>query len=1050
MMKNQSQVDEAISLLACLCQWHKFPQIRTKLARSTPNWKDIHSPIQAELSQRKYRRWQHLVTFWQVQGPALLQHAQTRSLIDHSLAGQIAETAGQLGLPQELQLASENASQMQALFIKASSWGVNYGITCPMQLRQLKFQDLFPPMHLSARLADAAILSSAQLALEATQHWLSQKLALQEVLPIWAEISFPDTVKLIDESASLAFVGAVLQRVFEMESPTLAFSGLVRRDSGLIEPVQGFDLPYGKLEAAFDAGLTRIVLPFGTALNALPEAGICLKSLSDTHFIYWLASAPEDSLEIFLVKDLEDLFEACFASADLNRVVRQFKQDSLRLNPPHLGLPGLEHWRQWLSGLLPILPTTLSPVYTALSESVSIAYELTNAGINDRQAWLDCHQQLKTILEQSLLYLMKMITAHVLERAQSQSLLQAFQAASQDLQFQAWLDLLQRTEIQQWLDSMPSTFRSSVRLLNHFCRSVFEQEAAIETDTIWAELRFLIHSLHLPVLFQPDWLVDFEQILSEHLTQSDQAALFSESGSKLHTEQTQDSADPENYAQKLLTQNQPEQALAVYFETGLGFFNKGFTEQAIPFFEKAAAILTTWPVLKMNGSQLFHYLGQSALLTQKKEQAESYFQEELSLARTTQNVGAIVVSLCDIAQVSAPVEAELCLNQARELAEQLAEPDLKVRVYRALGQLISEQRSFQEGQPWFFKALGQSEPQSLAMADTLAAMSYESIRAGQSDMAENDLLTCRQIYSVNQAQAGLASVYHRLGAVCFYQQAYKRAHYYFSEAQTYLSNTGNLKQLTQVKHNLGLLAEALKDYSQAIQIFNDNYDLANQLDDDRIAGLALNQLASLKLKLRDTDAAGRHLFEAERLLIQAKDYRGLAYVKLNFGLLKLLENETQAAEIYLMTARERFNEFQDIMAQDLVTLRLGHCYWLQKKYTEAESLYQVVLQSRKILDAKQKDGLERAYLALGVSKLMQKDLPAAENYLKQAVDILMNTREIPVLAIAVHNQMILAKMQSKFTQAHKIKTDRDMLIGIDRYQITRELSQSEQAFMLFD
>jgi hypothetical protein len=1679
-------IAEILSALSGLSQLHKHPRIRSQLDQLLPHWQNLRPTSVSELTPRQWRRWQLLSQFWQTHGEALIQQASRRGQISPERAKDIWALGQNLAVPANANIIPAGLTACTALFITRSGQSDVYGTTCGLELRQLKYTDRFPPLHLSARFADAAILSSGHLALEATGLWLGKKLALEDAFPLWAEVAFPDHVRLMDESASLAFVGAVLQRLFEHEEPGQAFSGLVRRDTGQIEPVQGFDLPYGKLEAAFDAGVKNLFLPLGTPLQALPEAGIRLKKIHDRQFHYFFDLAPEDALIIDLVSDLDGLFAACFGGDKLKNLSRQLQNLPANTQNFQLSLPGLPAWRGLESRLLPLLPEALAEEFKALSQAFVQAHELTMAGLNHRPAWLECSQKLEAWHRQSLhfmgMYLLSLALLNAESRDQ-ESLFQALRALPSPLPVAPLLALLRSGPFKRSLNQ-PEIAESLARLLA-FVSSLSCENPENGPEAIWARFRFMLNSLNLPILFAPlsldvqgsvwvsseqtgklplalfkrpeqdnvsedksrqnkarqnkqfefllfdgmseqtpyyrflnreerqacpnacpnlsetplewirhfpaslksqgskqsfalteqlqvrvrlrnpgplpmaevqwtellpqglssnpiqvswkgplaagesveiDYLLDIPQageylypeaqlqyryqkgmpfapapmaaqtleirsieppqiVLQRKLTpfppqtgaaltlsltlnnhssalaqalnwerdqllpfgfesnaplpflprqlapfeckvlnldltarvpglqvlpalhlhysdlqgqtftsdlpaesveiafhpyfssevqgqtlekmagllrqgtvkglylwgprgqgkrellqswnhelfclelkcgefnqgsaanvfyerllslalaqpsfasqdlsllhrailaqdphtdidaeqvfqaalrllkdlgqiwprvllkiydleslspsdltfvkalirQTDDCVFFCLTGSAMHLPETlsklglielplpplgldaikcilaelfpnhhfpadlaqnlervsagnqfylqetlvwlvqqqwlqfspetgwnftqthselpiptklekmiqsdleslpelsqilqlaaylgasfelkdlaailqkpagqiqaslenalrkqiltessyqqyqfshplyqeqlkrlaqdkasrihlllatyfeqQTGADPERCAHHFLASGKVDQALKACFLAGQSARRQGRLESAFGWYQKTHHLLSQYPAKQVEWIELYRELSQVALLSQDREQAEAYCMQSETLARESQNPLLIATCLIDKATLEEPSPALAILEQARVLAEQSGHQALLFRVYKALAERTAEIRAYSESQPLFYKALGHSVPQSLEMAELLETMSYAAIRAGQIQMAENDLLVSKQIYAQHQHASGLASVYNRLGAACFYQQEFKRARYYFGESKTYLEQTGNLLRLSHVNHNLGLLSETLRDYAQAHDIFSQNRALSQRLGDARIEGLALNQRASVALKMGELQAAHADLQQAQYLLQKAEDRRGLAYVDLNLGLYGLLSGDLGLAHSHLLTAQVAHSEVQDIMGQDLVTLRLGHFYWLSGQVEQAETHYAICKASREVLDAKQLDGLERVYHALGVVAFGRDELQAAYDYFKLAEGILLKTRELSHLAKVFHNLMRVALQRDQLDQALKLKRDRDMLIQIDPYHRSSYLLAETSLALILD
>lgn len=1673
---------QMLSMLSTLCQLHT-PRGQ-KTAQYLPYWQSALPFSPEPLSPRQWRRWQSLYHYWQAQAETLLSHALRRKILQASEAEAIRALNTQLAPPKDPEWHSPAQVPSTALFIATTPWGESYGTCCPLELRQLRYQDRFPPLHLSARFADAAILSSGHLALEALSQFLGHKLALNQDFPLWAEIAFPDHIRLVDESASLAFAGAIMQAILAPEEHGQAFSGLVRRDSGQIEPVQGFDLPYGKLEAAFDYGLSAVYLPQNTPLNALPAAGIRLKQEADGVFRYFLDCRPEDVLNIYLVSDLETLYQSAFAAQAGPRLKTLLNRAPEAM--PQAGLPGLYAWTLLEERLQNILPAVLQPPLAAFGLSFQQAHELSSAHLPHEAAWLETQHRLQDFL-QALLHLLSAVVASVCLRVgsgkQIEALLDLLRTWSHPNLASAWPKLLRDERVQQLLQRfLPETVTPLERLLN-FKAQLTHQSHAQSVATFWEELRYLLHSLGLPELqpllqiqphgdgvglrvprfqeapldlpllrttgetlslyagletdsqgqplavyqnlthssrqrfaaacpllprqplhferqFEPahrqgehsyqlpqpkpvqvhcrlsntsylplkkvqlreplppdlsvapalpnwqgelapgasvdlhytlqapqpgtwqlpppelsytlpgetqshfvaaspdtqpvqlhfeahqqpkivlrrhwktswplhtrqafqvvlqlenthaqaahklrwqsgllppewEWLVpeprlplelpaytslelsltlqthlpgqiewpplklsytgpdgslcestlpaetvpiafnsqlpaagrqeiytwiqtqaeqpdcqgiylygpggsgkkhclqhwpapglrlelagdpylnlpgetlrrlliqvlqaleplalreeerkdtdllkrflresssnsDQESLLLAALARSlqllaqqhgrvwvqvfhlelldplslkllrylilqaqlsqDQALFFLLSGQPnqvpeilaqlpLHSRELpslkaadiqallgevfpaqdfpaelsqrlleltggllfflqetlaalvengqiyrtegvwkslppteftiperieqlvlkevqaaqsalpalkmaavlglefsltelagslqQSPAEVETqlkaafqhmilhrqsrqhwrfshplYQQVLYQFCQPEQqalhrsvaryleslpapspevlashyrragepqlALRSCFLAGKQHFQQGMLELAQRWLQECAEWLQEEPELENSYADTHRMLGEIARQTSQRSQARDYFLHFLQLARSRQSGSDICRGLLALASVSTPEESAALLEQALGLAEQLQQPELQYQAQQQMAIHLAETRSLEAARPHFFKALGHCQPESLEQARVLESMGYETIKAGQSEVAENDLLISKQIYAQHHNIQGLASVYNRLGACSFYQQEWQRAEHYFSESKKYYERGGNRLRLAHVQHNLGLLAEARRHYDAAETYYRENAILAAHLQDPQLEAFSRLQLGSVYLKIRDFGRASAALAHAEVLLETFSDPRGQAYLKANQGLLALFEGRLPAAGTYLQTAAQDFEPLQDIMGQDLVMLRLGHFHWLSGQLEAAEEDYLRCLASRQNLDRREEDGLERVYHALALIACQRQQWSEARSYFAKAEKILVKTREVSHLAMVAYNQMRLAQEEQDLETALSCKHKRDVLMGLDRYRISQELLRCEGFYTILD
>ncbi|HEY9843070.1 MAG TPA: hypothetical protein V6D23_21560, partial [Candidatus Obscuribacterales bacterium] len=329
--------------------------------------------------------------------------------------------------------------------------------------------------------------------------------------PLWAEAAFADTVRLVDESASLAFVGAVLQRMFADPAPPdedrrSAFSGIVRRDSGRIEPVQGFELPYGKLEAAFDAGVRELFLPRGTPLGALPQAGILLQKQTEAHYRYSFADQPDDGMQIHLLADLEELFLAACYTRLPDAVSRRLEQLPLSLGAAE-AMPALAHWQAFATRLEAHLPALLLPGFTRLTRSYRQACELARAGL--AASWPEVARDLHSFCTQLLWVLTDLLASLGLQTGSwqaRQQLLNRLQPLRHPVPASELLALLDAPEMKQVLEQNLPLPGEQVQTLLGFIRALFagppDPQADAGRESLWKQIRFLIQSPALPELFQ--------------------------------------------------------------------------------------------------------------------------------------------------------------------------------------------------------------------------------------------------------------------------------------------------------------------------------------------------------------------------------------------------------------------------------------------------------------------------------------------------------------------------------------------------------------------
>ncbi|HEY9841104.1 MAG TPA: hypothetical protein V6D23_11655, partial [Candidatus Obscuribacterales bacterium] len=178
-----------LHILSFLCQLQSPRGERSRLAELIGRWQaELTADSVYTLTSRQLRRWRLLDNYWREHGGELIQHGFGRGFLNPELVTAL----GQLSLapPVAFELIEAVPAACTALFVTPFAWGEQHGTSQQMELRQLRYLDRFPPLHLSARVADAAILSAGNLALEALSQWLGRRLALEEDFPLWAEAAF--------------------------------------------------------------------------------------------------------------------------------------------------------------------------------------------------------------------------------------------------------------------------------------------------------------------------------------------------------------------------------------------------------------------------------------------------------------------------------------------------------------------------------------------------------------------------------------------------------------------------------------------------------------------------------------------------------------------------------------------------------------------------------------------------------------------------------------------------------------------------------------------
>jgi len=395
-----NQCPLALHILSLLTVLHTPRGECSRLAERIPYWqKALCSPPESPFPHRLMRRWHLLYKYWLKTRDAHLNHSFRRGHITENLVEQIVALTPQLA-PLSIEQAFRPAleEQLWACFITPYPWGENYGIAYPLTIRRVAAEERIPPFHLSARIQDAALIAAGNLAIESLGLALGKRLGLNAAYPLSVDVAFPDDLRLTDESASLAFALAALKELIHYQGLGLAASGIVLRDSGLVQQVQGFELPYGKLEACFDVGLKHLILPWNTPLYESPKAGIHCEEISAGNYIYFFADQPKDQMRISWVKNIDQAI-AYFDLKDMGALKNQLRARSLQKKK--------SSFSEWESVYLRL--EQAYPEWLAVSFKVYFQFfrDLFEFPSHETQDWLDILRLQSNWVRAWLIYLLQ-------------------------------------------------------------------------------------------------------------------------------------------------------------------------------------------------------------------------------------------------------------------------------------------------------------------------------------------------------------------------------------------------------------------------------------------------------------------------------------------------------------------------------------------------------------------------------------------------------------------------------------------------------------------
>lgn len=88
-------------------------------------------------------------------------------------------------------------------------------------------------------------------------------------------------------------------------------------------------------------------------------------------------------------------------------------------------------------------------------------------------------------------------------------------------------------------------------------------------------------------------------------------------------------------------------------------------------------------------------------------------------------------------------------------------------------------------------------------------------------------------------------LYERIGSIYYGQMNYVRAYHYFKQARENFQVSDSLRKETEATLDMAASSYRQKDLERAIRLYSAALDLADEQADERLAGAALSNLASL-------------------------------------------------------------------------------------------------------------------------------------------------------------------------------------------------------------
>jgi len=296
-----------------------------------------------QLAPRQLTHWQTLSAKWQAHQP------------DSALTGLLQATQQNVRAILA-QSTSATFPSFQGLFVKDC-----LGYTHQIQIRYVDMNGQ-PTMgdemvEVCGDLRDRGdFLNTLKLALRHLTRWIHQNLKCRIFLSVDLEMPDHGPVAFGDGSAGLLMLTGILGLLLNREPFLYSASGMVYKDRDDFGAVEGFELPYGKLEAAFDAGVEKLIVPscmkqtIRRELGNANAMGVQISEISEQVYQYAIGN---ETMQIIFVNDLNDILSRVY-QLDPENLLPEFRIKLLDPTPPTLQKHVLK--KQFIAQLNPAEP----------------------------------------------------------------------------------------------------------------------------------------------------------------------------------------------------------------------------------------------------------------------------------------------------------------------------------------------------------------------------------------------------------------------------------------------------------------------------------------------------------------------------------------------------------------------------------------------------------------------------------------------------------------------------------------------------------------------
>ncbi len=247
----------------------------------------------------------------------------------------------------------------------------------------------------------------------------------------------------------------------------------------------------------------------------------------------------------------------------------------------------------------------------------------------------------------------------------------------------------------------------------------------------------------------------------------------------------------------------------------------------------------------------------------------------------------------------------------------------------------------------------------------------------------------------------LSSTYHQLGIVAQQLREYSQAQDYYQQALKIKIEYGDRYSQASTLHQLGRVAEELREYPQAQNYYQQALNIKIEYGDRYSQASTLHQLGSVAQELREYSQAQDYYQQALNIKIEYGDRYSQAVTFHNLGIVAQELREYSQAQDYYQQALDIKIEYGDRYSQARTLHQLGRVAEELREYSQAQDYYQQALKIK--IEYGDKYSQSNTYGQLGILAEEISEFVQAKSYYLQALEIFVEFEDQQSMSLTIRN-----------------------------------------------